>query len=66
MFAFFSFPFPYPNSERKYFHKALEGEQSGEGCVHVMQNCFVRISLFVVLKKNRFSLISKGGPVIYL
>ena len=45
--------FPYPYSERKYFHKALEGEESSECGVHVMQNGFVRIGLFVVLKKTK-------------
>ena len=39
----------YPESVREYFHGALEGEQPGQGGVHVVQHELVRVRLVVVL-----------------
>ena len=39
----------YPESVREYFHAALEGEQAGQGGVHVVQHELVRVRLVVVL-----------------
>ena len=39
----------YPESIREYFHAALEGEQAGQGGVHVVQHELVRVRLVVVL-----------------
>ena len=43
----------YPESVREYFHGALEGEQPGQGGVHVVQHELVRVRLVVVLDTHQ-------------
>ena len=44
----------YPEAKGEYLHDALEGEEAGEGGVHVVQQGFVSVILLVILNPAKY------------